>query len=372
MNIRTPLYLDFASTTPLDLAVIEAIKPFFSESFANASSKDHIEGIFAKSAIEIARENVASLTNSETDEIYFTSGSTEAINIGLCGAYLANKDKGNHIITVATEHKAVLETCRYLESIGADLTILGVDREGFIDFNDLENAIKAETVIVSVMHVNNETGVIQDIDRIGAICREKGVLFFCDASQSVGKLKVDVVQSQVDLLCLSAHKFNGPKGVGALFVKKGVELEPILFGGGQEKGIRPGTYNTPLIVGLGKACEIAEKSFAEEMDRITFIRNQVEQYFLLNNIGRPLVTHNQRSPFISSILLNNMDADTFVMMNRSKICISTGSACNSEVIEPSHVIIAMTGNNTTAGRVIRLSYNKLMPAFDITTLGLIH
>ena len=346
--------------------------PYFSLEWGNASSIHHNFGELAKKSIEESRAKVASLINAEAEEIIFTSGSTEAINIGLCGAYLANKDKGNHIITVATEHKAVLETCRYLESIGAELTILGIDEQGFIDVNELESSIKTETVLVSVMHVNNETGVIQDTDRIGAICKEKGVLFFCDASQSVGKLKVDVVECQIDLLCLSAHKFNGPKGVGALFIKKGVELEPILFGGGQEKGIRPGTYNTPLIVGLGKACEIAEKSFAEDMDRITAIRNEIEQYFLSNNIGRPLVTHNHRSPYISSILLNDMDADTFIMMNRAKISISTGSACNSEVIEPSHVIMAMTHDKSIADRVVRFSYNKLMPDFDFTTLGIIH
>ena len=365
-------YFDYASTTPLHQTVLDGIIPFYNQTWGNASSINHNYGELAKESVEKSRAMVASIINAEEDEVIFTSGSTEAINIGLCGAYLANKDKGNHIITVATEHKAVLETCRYLESIGAELTILGVNEEGFIDFNELENTIKVETVLVSVMHVNNETGVIQDVDKIGTICKEKGVLFFCDAAQSVGKLKVDVVKSQIDLICLSAHKFNGPKGVGALFIKKGVELEPIFFGGGQEKGIRPGTYNTPLIVGLGIACEIAEKSFTEDMNRITSIRNEIEHYFLSNNIGHPLVTHNQRSPYISSILLNSIDADTFILMNRQKIAVSTGSACNSEVIEPSHVIMEMTHDKSIADRVVRFSYNKLMPDFDITAFGMIH
>lgn len=366
-----PIYLDFASTSPVNPEALDAMMPYFSLQWGNASSIHHSFGELAKKSVEESRKKVASIINAEAEGIIFTSGSTEAINIGLIGAYLANKDKGNHIITVATEHKAVLETCRYLESIGAELTILGVNEVGFIDVNELEHMIKPETVFVSVMHVNNETGVIQDINKIGAICREKGILFFCDASQSVGKLKVDVAETNIDLLCLSAHKFNGPKGVGALFIRKGVIVEPILFGGGQEKGIRPGTYNTLLIVGLGKACEIAEKSSSEDIDRITSIRNEIEQYFLSNNIGCPLITHNQRSPYISSIQLNNADAETFIMMNRSKICISTGSACNSEVVEPSHVIMAMTHDKRIADRVIRLSFNKSMPDINFSTLDLI-
>ncbi len=370
MKSKHPIYFDYSATTPTHPDVLDAMIPYFSHNWGNASSINHSCGESAKKSIELARAQVASIINADVQEITFTSGATEAINIGLIGAYLANKDKGNHIITVVTEHKAVLECSSYLESIGAELTILGVKEDGLIDVSELERTIKPETLLVSVMHVNNETGVIQDINRIGAICKEKGVLFFCDASQSVGKLKIDVIESQIDLLCLSGHKFNGPKGIGALCIKKGIPVEPILFGGGQEKGLRPGTHNTPLIVGLGKACEIAQLTAPDTYKRMTSIQNDIEQYFLNNNIGRPLVNHSRRSPFISSIILNELDSDTFILMNKSKICISSGSACNSEAIEPSHVILAMTQDNKAADRVIRLSYNKEMPKIDIHSLNL--
>lgn len=370
MISQRPKYLDYASTTPVASRVLDAMIPYFSQNWGNASSINHSCGESAKKSIEVARAQVASLINADVGELTFTSGATEAINIGLIGAYLANKNNKNHIITVKTEHKAVLECSSYLESIGAELTVLGVNEDGLIDISELERAIKPETLLVSVMHVNNETGVIQDIDKIGGICKEEGVLFFCDASQSVGKLKVDVVKSRIDLLCLSGHKFNGPKGIGALYIKKGGTVEPIFFGGGQEKGLRPGTYNTPLIVGLGKACEIAEHTAPYSLERMGSVQNEIEQYFIDNNIGRPLVNHSQRSPFISSIILNELDSDTFILMNKSKICISSGSACNSEAIEPSHVILAMTQDNKAAERVIRLSYNDEMPEIDIHSLNL--
>lgn len=248
-------YLDNASTTKLDSRVLEAMMPYFNEIYGNASS-NHAFGKESFRAIEQSRKQVSELINANESEIIFTSGATESINLALKGYTEFNFDKGNHIITVKTEHKAVLSTCEYLESKGVEITYLDVNKEGLILIDDLKNAIRNDTILICIMYVNNETGVIQPINEIGSIAREKNITFFCDATQAIGKIEVDVERDNIDMLCFSAHKLNGPKGVGILYKKRGIELIPLLHGGGQENNLRAGTYNSPLIVGLGKACEL--------------------------------------------------------------------------------------------------------------------
>lgn len=245
-------YFDNASTTQLDSRVLEAMLPYFNEIFGNASS-NHSFGKISKQAIEKSRLQVAELINSNESEIIFTSGATESINFALKGFVESNFDKGNHIITVKTEHKAILATCEYLETKGIEVSYLDVDSEGLISIEELKQAIRTDTILICVMYVNNETGVIQPISEIGSIAQDNAIPFFCDATQAVGKISIDVFKDNIDMLCFSAHKLNGPKGIGVLYKRKGIELTPLFHGGGQENGLRAGTYNTPLIVGLGKA-----------------------------------------------------------------------------------------------------------------------
>jgi cysteine desulfurase len=260
-------YFDNASTTKVDARVLEAILPYFSEIYGNASS-NHECGKMAKEAIEKSRKQVATLINSNPAEIIFTSGATESINFALKGYVESNFDKGNHIITVKTEHKAVLATCEYLETKGIEVTYLNVDSDGLISINDLKNAIRKDTLLICVMNVNNETGVKQPIREIGSVAKDNNIIFFCDATQAVGKIIVDVEEENIDMLCFSGHKLNAPKGIGVLYKKREIELTPLFHGGGQENSLRAGTYNTPLIVGVGKACEIAINEFQENNNLI--------------------------------------------------------------------------------------------------------
>jgi cysteine desulfurase len=348
-----PLYLDSAASTPVDPRVKGAMLPYFSEIFGNASSQ-HIYGKEAKNAIETAREHVANLINAEPEEIYFTSGATEAINWALKGLMSANPQLGNHIITVKTEHRAVLSTCEYLETIGYEITYLDVDKNGMISLDDLKSAIKKNTAMIAVMYVNNEIGIIQDIKGIGGIARENKICFFCDATQAIGKVLVDVIDDQIDILCLSGHKFNGPKGIGALFIKKGIQLTPLIHGGGQENNMRGGTYNTPLIVGLGEACRIAEVEFDQRIAHLTLKKEKWENYFISNNIGVVNFSSVKRAPHILSITLNAEEADEFLMRKSKEFVASTGSACSSQILEESHVIIEIFPNNNHQ-KTIRIS-----------------
>lgn len=244
-------YYDNASTRKVDSRVLEAMLPYFSEIYGNASS-NHDFGKLVKNAIELSRKQVAELINSSESEIIFTSGATESINMALKGYLDSNYSKGNHIITVKTEHKAVLETCNYLEERGVEVTYLNVDKNGLISLDELQRAIRPDTLLICVMYVNNETGVIQPIREIGLLAKENDIAFFCDATQAVGKIVVDVEKDVIDMLCFSGHKLNGPKGIGVLYKRKDIKLTPLMHGGGQENGLRAGNYNTPLIVGLGK------------------------------------------------------------------------------------------------------------------------
>lgn len=332
-----PEYLDAAATTPVDPRVLEAMLPYFSEIFGNASS-NHIYGKDSKKAVDAARAQVASLLNAADSEIFFTSGSTEAINWAIKGFLEANPEKGNHIITVKTEHKAVLNTCEYLETKGYEVTYLDVDQNGLITLDDLKTSITTKTSLICVMLVNNEIGVIQDIAGISKIAIENDVAFFTDATQAIGHMAVDVSELNVDMLCMSAHKFGGPKGIGALYIRKGIKIAPLLHGGGQEKGLRGGTYNTPLIVGLGKAAELAFEELERRINLLLQKRKEITAYYEQNEIGTVNFKNVTTAPHILSITLKNQEAEDYLLMNSQKFAASTGSACSSSIVEISQVI----------------------------------
>lgn len=352
ISISKPIYYDTASSTKVDERVLRDMMPYFTEIYGNASS-NHAYGEKAKNAIEKSRGQIADLIRCLKDEIIFTSGATESINLALKGFVESNAHKGNHIITVKTEHKAVLNTCEYLETKGIEVTYLNVDENGLISLNELESAIKDNTLLVSVMFVNNETGVIQPIAEIGDITKSRGVAFFCDATQAVGKVDFDFHSSNIDMLCFSGHKLNGPKGIGVLVKNKNIDITPLIHGGGQERGLRGGTYNTPLIVGLGKACELANREFSQNHQAFLSKRKDLERYFEENNIGKVNFTGVECSPHILSITLYNFEADEYLMLKSKDFLASTGSACNSEVIEISHVLNSLLVKNPK--NIIRIS-----------------
>jgi cysteine desulfurase len=347
---KLPRYLDAAATTPVDPRVVEKMTPYFTEIFGNASS-NHAYGKQAKRAIDEARIQVASIINAEQSEIYFTSGSTESINWALKGYLEANPDKGNHIITVKTEHRAVLNTCEYLETKGYEVTYLDVDHNGLISLDELRNSIIPNTSMICVMYVNNEIGVIQDIPKIGEFARSQNIAFFCDATQAIGKVPVDIEEDNIDLLCFSGHKMNGPKGIGALFVKNGIKLNPLIHGGGQEKGLRGGTYNTPLIVGFGEACRLAKDEYEVRLEKLQNERQGLIDYYEGNEIGSINFKDVRTAPHILSITLKNQDAEDYLLMNAQNFVGSTGSACGSAIIDISHVIKSLGINSN----LIRIS-----------------
>ncbi|MCX2764608.1 cysteine desulfurase family protein [Aquimarina muelleri] len=353
-----PIYLDYASTTPIDERVLDEMLPCFDNIYGNAASTTHKYGDLAKNAVLKAQLRIANLIVAEDDEIYFTSGATESINLALKGTYQANKKKGNHIITLKTEHKAVLDTCSYLEDIGADITYLDVSRDGLVDLNELKSNIKKTTVLVCIMYVNNESGVIQNVSDIGKICKENNILFFSDATQAFGKLPINVNDQNIDLLCFSGHKIYGPKGVGGLYIREGLKLQMQIHGGGHQNNMRSGTLNVPGIVGLGKASEIAKENMKEEYERIKELRDKLENTLLEQNKICINGSKDRRSPYISNIQLIDQEADDFIMRNRNKIALATGSACNSEIIESSHVLKAMGLSENECNETIRISYGS--------------
>lgn len=349
------IYLDNNSTAKIDPFVLEAMMPFLTENYGNASSS-HIMGIYSKKAIEEAKESVAKLLNAPPANIIFTSGATEAINFAFKGLMYSNDKK--HIITLETEHSSVLDTCNFLEKIGYDITYIPVDKTGMIKVSDIIENIRKDTLLISVMFVNNETGVIQDIGKIGDICAEKGIYFLCDATQAVGKIPIVLSSLNVDFLAFSGHKFHGPKGIGGLFVSNKVQtITPLLHGGGQEKGLRSGTINTPAIIGLGKASEIANNSLQRNSAYILNLRDELEKGLLQvkdtfvngNKINRIFNVSNICFPGIESQILMGQLKD---------IILSNGSACTSSVEEPSHVLKAMHLNDDEANSSIRFSISK--------------
>ena len=284
MKKSKPIYLDSASTSKVDSRVLGEMLPYFTEYFGNASS-NHSYGAKAKDAIDKARIQVSNIINCDSKDITFTSGATESINLGIKGYVEANPEKGNHIITVKTEHKAVLATCEYLETKGYEVTYLDVDENGLLNLEELANSITENTLLICVMYVNNEIGVIQPIKEIGRIARDKNIAFLCDATQAVGKVNVDVEEDFIDMLCFSGHKLNGPKGIGVLYKKSNIVLTALIHGGGQENSLRGGTYNTPLIVGIGKACDIALNEFESNVCALLKRRAELQEHFEANGTG---------------------------------------------------------------------------------------
>lgn len=342
--LRLPVYLDYNATTPCDPRVLEAMLPFFTEQFGNAASRSHSFGWTAGEAVEYAREQVAQLIGAEPKEIIFTSGATEGVNLAIKGVFEMYAAKGNHIITVATEHKAVLDTCRHLEKMGGEVTYLPVDAEGLIDLAGLEAAIRPATVLIAVMYANNEIGVIQPIAEISKIARRHKVLFFTDATQAVGKVPVDVNREGIDLLTMSAHKIYGPKGAGAIYVRRRdprVRLTAQMDGGGHERGVRSGTLNVPGIVGLGKAAELCRLEMEADGRRLALLRDRLETALLTIEETYVNGSRTHRLPQVTNISFNYIQGEALLMGLNKNIALSSGSACTSASMEPSYVLSAL-------------------------------
>ena len=336
------IYMDHSATTPVAPEVLEAMLPFFSGKFGNASSL-HSFGLEAKEALEASREKVARLLGANTEEIIFTSGGTESDNLSLKGVAFRNREKGRHIITTVVEHPAILETCRKLQKDGFEVTYLPVNADGLVDPAALEAAIRKDTILISVMHANNEVGTIQPLEEIGKIAAEKDIYFHTDAVQSVGKIETKVNDLGVDLLSLSAHKFYGPKGVGALYVRKGTRLESIVQGGGHERGLRSGTENVAGIVGLARAADLAGEIMAPEAERLTGLRDRLAK-LVLDKVKEAWVNGSmtRRLPGNLNFSFKYVEGESLLLFLDAKgIGVSTGSACSSKKLEPSHVLLSL-------------------------------
>ncbi|MCT1530198.1 cysteine desulfurase [Sphingobacterium daejeonense] len=366
LNANNISYLDYNATTPIDPRVLDAMLPYLKENFANPSST-HYFGTTINEAVKSARIQVADLIGADEKEIIFTSGSTEAINITLKGVAENYSDKGKHIITVSTEHKAVLDTCKHLETRGYEVTYLSVQQNGLIDLNELKSSLRSDTILVCVMFVNNETGIIQPIKEIASLAHEVGALFMTDATQAVGKIEIDVDALEIDLLCLSGHKMYAPKGIGALYVRKGIKLPAYTHGGGHENGLRSGTLNVPSIIAFSKACEIAEQEMKQDADKVANLRNELEKELL--KIPDTLVNGSTENRIynVSNICFKGCDAN--VMIGRMKnIAVSNGSACTAAIVEPSHVLRAMGLSDEDAFASIRFSLGKFNTVEEIKTV----
>lgn len=356
--LQLPVYLDHNATTPCHPQVVERMLPFFSQWFGNAASHTHSFGWQAREAVDIAREQVAALLGAHEQEIIFTSGATEAVNLAIKGVYERYAGKGNHIITCATEHHAVLDTCAHLEKKGARVTYLPVDTNGLVDMQAMAKAIGADTILVCIMAANNEIGTLQPVREIGALARSRGVLFFTDASQAVGKIPLHVEEDHIDLLALSAHKFYGPKGVGALYVRRRgprVSLTPQIDGGGHERGMRSGTLNVPGIVGLGEAARLAAANREAAIARLQPLRNELEQALLAMG-GCLLNGHPQlRLPHMTNISFAGVDGNALLTRLTRYIALSSGSACTSATPEPSYVLKAIGRPDDLAHSALRMA-----------------
>lgn len=354
------IYLDNNSTTQTDRNVLKSIQIFFDQYFANASSSYDFAK-FSKSILESARIKISQVLACNSEEIYFTSGSTESINLALKGLALHPNNNKKHIITCITEHKAVLETCNYLESIGFLIDYLPVNNDGAINLELLKSLIKSDTLLVCLMWVNNETGVIHPIEEIGKITNESNVYFVCDGTQGIGKIPIDVINCNIDILCFSGHKIYAPKGIGGLYINQSItknnKIQPLIHGGGQESGLRSGTHNVPLIVGLGKAFEIANSKMALNRIHIERLKDTLEKALL--QIDGVLIHGNNTLRIFNTIniCIPNFDIDIFLGLNKD-IAVSNGSACNSSLIQPSHVLLAMGVSNENAMNSLRISIGK--------------
>jgi len=361
-----PIYLDYNATTPIDPEVADAMRPYLDRYFGNPSSV-HLHGITARKAVETARLQVAELLNCEPDEIVFTSGGTESNNFAIKGIAFANRDAGNHIITSAIEHPAVTEVCVYLKTLGYTTTMIPVDESGCINPEELEQAVTAQTILITVMHANNEVGTIQPIEEISKLARDRGIVFHTDAAQSVGKIPADVRHLGVDLLSVAGHKVYAPKGVGALFVSRGTRLEKFMHGAGHERNMRAGTENVLEIVGLGKACEIARRDLAVNMDRMKNLRDRLHDG--LESLGKDIRLNGhpkKRLPNTLSIGFRNREAPT--LLNEliiADISASAGSACHAGETTISHVLAAMKVPFDYAAGTLRLSMGKMTTEAEI-------
>ncbi|GAB2691352.1 IscS subfamily cysteine desulfurase [Mucilaginibacter koreensis] len=378
MNI--PVYLDNNATTPMDPRVLEAMIPYFTQKFGNAASRNHHFGWLAEEAVDYAREQVAKLIGANEKEIIFTSGATESDNLAIKGVFEMYKDKGNHVITAVTEHKAVLDTCKHIEKLGARVTYLPVQEDGLVNLEQLEAAMTPETILVSIMYGNNEIGVIQPVKEIAAIAHKHGALFMTDATQAVGKIPVDVNADGIDLLALSAHKMYGPKGVGALYVRRKnprVKVTAQMDGGGHERGMRSGTLNVPGIVGLGKACEISYNEMAEEAVRLSALRDKLQAE--LTQLEESYVNGNveHRLPHVANISFKYVEGEG-LMMAMKDLAVSSGSACTSASLEPSYVLKSLGLSDDLAHSSIRFGLGRFTTeeevdyAIEITRKAVTH
>lgn len=360
------IYLDYAATTPVHPDVLQEMWPYFTEKFGNASTLYRL-GNEAREAVETARQKVAAAIGAQPDEIYFTSGATESDNWAIIGAAMAHQKKGKHIITTAIEHHAVLDTCKFLEKQGWQLTVLPVDQDGLVDPADVSSAITDETVLISVMHSNNEIGVIEPVSEIGAIARNRNVLLHTDATQSVGKVPVNVDELNADLLSLSGHKIYGPKGVGALYVRKGTKIWSYMHGGGQERRKRAGTHNVPGIVGLGKAIEIAEHDMALESARLERLRDMLIDGILAQIPHSRLNGHRtKRLPNNVNVCIAGVEGESMILLlDHHGICASSGSACTSGDLTASHVLLALGIPHELAHGSLRLTLGRDTTEADI-------
>jgi cysteine desulfurase len=363
-----PVYLDNHSTTRMDPRVMTEILPYFDKSYGNASSRQHQFGWEAEAAVEQARMRISDLLHCEPDEIFFTSGATESINLSIKGIAEGLSSSGNHIVTCSTEHRAVLDTVRQLERYGFHVTHVPVDRSGLVSVDDIAGYVDTRTILVSVMMANNEIGTIAPVNDIGAMCRERGVLFHVDGAQAVGKIPVDVRSQYIDLLSFSAHKMYGPKGVGALFIRKSRPRIPVraqMDGGGHESGIRAGTLNVPGIVGLGKAAELAAAEMDEEATRVARLRNRLETELIASLDGVSVNGHPERRlPNNSNLSFSGCKADA-IMMAMKDIAVSSGSACSSASPEPSHVLKAIGADEEVLHGSIRFGLGRFTTEEEI-------
>jgi cysteine desulfurase len=364
--MKTPIYLDYSATTPVDPRVAEKMIPYLTENFGNPASRSHSFGWSAEKAVEEAREHVAALVNCDPRELVWTSGATESINLALKGAAHFYKDKGKHLVTVKTEHKATLDTMRELEREGFEVTYLDVQPDGLLDLAAVEAALRPDTIVVSVMAVNNEIGVIQDFPAIGAMCRARGIIFHVDAAQATGKMPIDLGQLKVDLMSFSAHKTYGPKGVGALFVRRKprVRIEAQMHGGGHERGMRSGTLPTHQIVGMGEAFRLAKLEMAADNERIRMLRDRlakgisdIEEVYINGDLER-------RVPHNLNVSFNYVEGESLIMAVKD-IAVSSGSACTSASLEPSYVLRALGRNDELAHSSIRFTVGRFTTTEEI-------
>lgn len=359
--LQLPVYLDNNATTPMDPRVLDAMMPYFTTHFGNAASRSHSFGWEAEEAVEYAREQVAQLIGAEPKEIIFTSGATESDNLAIKGVFEMYASKGNHIITCATEHKAVLDTCSHIEKLGGEVTYLPVNRQGLIDIKTLEAAIKPSTILIAIMYANNEIGVLQPMKEISAIAKRRGILFFSDATQAVGKIPVNVLSDGIDIMAFSAHKIYGPKGAGALYVRRKnprVRITAQMDGGGHERGMRSGTLNVPGIVGLGKACELCRLEMDRDIRHTRALRDKLENALLAIEECYLNGDKEQRLPHVTNISFKYTESETLMMGFNKNIAVSSGSACTSASLEPSYVLKALGLDDDLAHSSLRFGLGR--------------